>query len=305
MRPTKGVHFLVRRSRLGTDHALGYFSPRDGRLMFLIPWGQFSIVGTTDTDFNGDLSQVYADAADVDYIIDAINAQFPGVNLSRADIISTYAGVRPLIAEPGDHVSESQVSREHKIWQTPSGLLCIAGGKLTTYRSMAKQLVDVAERKLARENGIAPAKDPHSDREALVGGGRPGLYAGLESEASARAANRLAGDVVRHLIHAYGPAYEQVLSLLDENPAWSARLASDLPYIEAEVVHAVRNEMAITVIDVLARRLHLMFEETNQGLDHVQRVANLMAPELGWSQSETERQIAAYQEEVQRSRAYR
>jgi len=305
MRPTKGVHFLVPRSRLGSDHALGYFSPRDGRLMFLIPWGDFSIIGTTDTDYKGNLSAVYADGDDVDYILDAINAQFPGVNLTRDDIISTYAGVRPLVSEPGAHMTESQVSREHRIWQTPSGLLCIAGGKLTTYRSMAKQLVDVAERKLHRETGKPIAPDPHTDRESLFGTGEPGLQAGLETDALAMIGNRLPAPVVHHLVRAYGPAYRSVVALLDEDASWASSLVLGLPYIWAEVVHAVRSEMALTVTDVLARRLHILTEDREQGLGCVQDVAALMAAELGWNAEERERQIAAYRQEVERTRAYR
>ena len=142
--------------------------------MFLIPWDEFSIIGTTDTDYRGDLDKVYADDKDIDYILDAINVQFPSVNLTKADIISTYAGVRPLVSEGAEKGTESSVSREHKIWETPSGLLCIAGGKLTTYRSMGKQLVDVAEKKLTKQTGAAVVADPHSDREALMAGGVAG-----------------------------------------------------------------------------------------------------------------------------------
>ncbi len=305
MRPTKGVHILVKRSRLGSDHALGYFSPRDNRLMFLSPWGEFSIIGTTDTDYKGDLDAVYADAADIDYILDAINVQFPGVNLNKSDIISAYAGVRPLVSEGGNSGSESAVSREHKIWETPSGLLCIAGGKLTTYRSMAKQLVDVAERKLKRQTGLPAAPNPHSEREALMADSEVGMQEGLEAEAQAALAGRLPADVVHHLLHAYGSAYPQVTALLDEDAGLAERLAVDLPYIRAEVVHAVRNEMAITLIDVLARRVHLLLEERNQGLDQAEAVAAQMARELGWTDDEQKRQVALYRAEVERTRAYR
>lgn len=304
MRPTKGIHFLVKRSRIGADHALGYFSPRDSRLMFLIPWGDFSIIGTTDTDYKGDLDAIYADANDVDYVLDAINAQFPGVNLAREDIISTYAGVRPLVAEGGS-MSESQVSREHKIWETPSGLLCIAGGKLTTYRSMAKQLVDVAERQRARETGQPVAGDPHSERESLTFDGPAAVQPEAEARALAQANSRLPERAVRHLLEAYGGAYTRVIDIMDERPELSELIASDLPYIKAEVVHAARHEMAISLLDIMARRLHLLMEEKNQGLDQVEELATIAARELGWSAPEAERQVRLYGEEVQRTRAHR
>lgn len=304
MRPTKGVHFLVKRSRLGSDHALGYFSPRDDRLMFLIPWGEFSIIGTTDTDYQGDLDLVYADADDVDYILDAINVQFPGVNLSRDDIISTYAGVRPLVAEEGKGKSESDISREHKIWETPSGLICIAGGKLTTYRSMAKQLVDVAERKLHQVTGRETVGDPHSERLPLQGG-EVGMQEELEAQARAALGARVPEDVIKHLLHAYGSHYSNVAAVLAEDPTLAERLAPDLPYIKAEVVHAVRNEMAMTLIDMLNRRLHLLMEEASQGLDQAETVAAMMAHEMGWPAEERRAQVEEYKVEVARTRAYR
>ncbi len=302
MRPTKGIHVLVPRHRLGSDHALGYFSPRDGRLMFLIPWGQYSIIGTTDTDFPHDPGSVYADADDVAYTLDAINAQFPGVQLTTEDVVSTYAGVRPLISEGGEKVSESQVSREHKIWETPSGLLCIAGGKLTTYRSMSKQLVDVAEKILARRHNMPAAGDPHSERVALVGDRPVGLDTDLASEAARALAGRLDLDIVQHLVEAYGPGYISMAALLDEDKRLGERLSPSLPYIRAEVLHAVRNEMAMTLLDVMARRLHLLNEEPNQGLDQMADVAAMMGPELGWSAEEQQRQVALYRQEVERTR---
>jgi glycerol-3-phosphate dehydrogenase len=304
MRPTKGVHILVKRSRLGSDHALGYFSPRDNRLMFLIPWREFSIIGTTDTDYRSDLDAVYADNDDIEYILDAINVQFPGVNLSRADIISTYAGVRPLVAAEGKNVSESAVSREHKIWETPSGLLCIAGGKLTTYRSMAKQLIDVAERKLARLTGQPKATDPHSEREALMGG-EPGMQEELKTRAEATWETRLPADVINHLLLSYGSAFDKVTALLNDKPGMAERVAPGLPYIKAEVLHAVRNEMAISLTDVMSRRLHLLMEEDNQGLDQVDTVAALMAQETGWTAAQQAQQAEDYRQEVARTRAYR
>jgi glycerol-3-phosphate dehydrogenase len=303
MRPTKGVHVLVKRARLGSDHALGYFSPRDGRLMFLIPWDEFSIIGTTDTDYRGDLDNVYADDKDIDYILDAINVQFPSVHLTKADIISTYAGVRPLVSEGAEKGTESSVSREHKIWETPSGLLCIAGGKLTTYRSMGKQLVDVAEKKLTKLTGAAVVADPHSDREALMAGGVAGMQEDLSASAHASLGARLPTDVIEHLLHAYGSGYPHVTAILDENPHLSERIVADLPYIKAEAVHAVRNEMAMTLIDVMSRRLHLLMEDRNQGLDVVATLAELVGEELGWSADEQQRQVAAYRAEVARTRA--
>ena len=111
-------------------------------------------------------------------------------------------------------------------------------------------------------------------------------------------------DVIEHLLHAYGSGYPHVVAVLDENPSLAGRIAAGLPYIKAEVVHAVRNEMAMTLIDVMARRLHLLMEDSNQGLDAVTEISVLVGQELGWTADEREQQVVAYREEVARTRAY-
>jgi glycerol-3-phosphate dehydrogenase len=183
--------------------------------------------------------------------------------------------------------------------------MLIAGGKLTTYRSMGQQMVDVAERKLGKLTGKALVGDPHSDREALMAGGAAGMQEDLSAKAQAELSPRLPADIIEHLLHAYGSGYPHVVAILDEQPQLSERFASDLPYIKAEAVHAVRNEMAMTLTDVMSRRLHLLMEDRNQGLDAVEEIVALVGPELGWSVEEQQRQAAAYREEVARTRAYK
>jgi len=141
LRPTKGIHLVVDASRLKVNHAIVGLHPNDGRVFFTIPWGEQTYVGTTDTDFDGDPAQVYADADDVEYVLNATNDHFPGLNLSSDDVISTWAGVRPLVSEESA-ASESSVSREHVIRVGADGLVTIAGGKLTTYRRMGAEVVD-------------------------------------------------------------------------------------------------------------------------------------------------------------------
>lgn len=151
MRPTKGIHVLVPAERVGGRDAATFPAP-DGRLMFLIPWNNFTIIGTTESEYTADFDRVYADAQDVDYVIAATNYAFPKASLTKADIISAYAGLRPLVTQIGKDVH--QTSREHEIWTSSSGLVTIAGGKLTTYREMARQLVDVVEKQLRAEHNI-------------------------------------------------------------------------------------------------------------------------------------------------------
>ncbi|HEX8431292.1 MAG TPA: glycerol-3-phosphate dehydrogenase/oxidase, partial [Longimicrobium sp.] len=156
LRPTKGVHIMVERERLGNHNAITFRSPVDGRVMFVLPWGDFSYVGTTDTDYHGAPADVAADADDVRYLLDSANSLFPRARLTDADVVSTWAGLRPLLAPPeaGSELSASATSREHEIWQDRSGLLNIAGGKLTTYRVMAAEAADVAARILRERHGV-------------------------------------------------------------------------------------------------------------------------------------------------------
>ncbi len=139
LRPTKGVHVLVPRERLGHRHAIVLFGP-DGRLVFAIPWGRFSLLGTTDTDYRGDRDDVVAERGDVDYLLEAVNATFPEAHLSRRDVVSSYAGLRPLL-DTGES-EESRVSRKYAVVEDPDGLVTVVGGKLTTAHAMAAEVLD-------------------------------------------------------------------------------------------------------------------------------------------------------------------
>jgi glycerol-3-phosphate dehydrogenase len=163
VRPSKGVHLIVSARRLGLTTAAMLPSPADGRIIFLIPTGELAIVGTTDTDYTGPLDRPAAAPGDVEYLLARVNACLPEVRLTRADVRSTYAGLRPLLLD-GAH-APSQASREHHLFESPSGLLTLTGGKLTTYRLMAKELVDRLTRVRCRTQkislfGAPPSSDP-------------------------------------------------------------------------------------------------------------------------------------------------
>ncbi|MCK4470845.1 MAG: glycerol-3-phosphate dehydrogenase/oxidase, partial [Anaerolineae bacterium] len=150
-RPSKGIHLVIHRARLTSQHAVAFDVPRDGRHVFLIPWGDFALIGTTDTDYDGPLDAPAATREDVEYLLEAVQHTFPGAQMTPDDVVSTFAGLRPLLfAEGGSYA----LSREHQIVESPSGLITIAGGKLTTHRLMGKQLTDRAEKRLADEFGV-------------------------------------------------------------------------------------------------------------------------------------------------------
>ncbi len=184
IRPSKGVHLVVPLRRLRLTSAVMLPSPVDGRVVFLIPWGDRALVGTTDTDYSGRLDRPRAEAEDVAYLLDLVNSRLPGVRLTRQDVLSTYAGLRPLLRD--DSASPSRAPREHHLFTSPSGLLTITGGKLTTYRLMAREVVDRITRRKSRTHQIelfaTDARDPVSRRygsEACRIGDRTPLVDGL------------------------------------------------------------------------------------------------------------------------------
>jgi len=289
LRTTKGAHVMVRRERLGHEAAITLTSPIDGRVMFVLPWGDFSYIGTTDTDTDESPDEVRATEDDIVYLLRSANAAFPNARLSEADVLATWAGLRPLIA-PGAHVGASQVPREHLIRRGPGGMLTIAGGKLTTYRVMAAELVDQVVDQLHRLDGRRRAPRPATDREPLPGGEahdleplrQPGKELGLFDE------------TVDHLRWHFGSECAAVFNLVRERRELARPLAPGHPAIEAEVIHVTRRELAMRVEDVLVRRLHLYYEAPEHGRAAARRTAELMGEVLGWDPAVVEREAARY-----------
>lgn len=308
LRPTKGVHILVRNDRVGNRHAITFRSPVDGRVMFVLPWGDYTYVGTTDTDYAGSPSEVRADAEDVTYLLTSANAMFPGARLTEADVISTWAGIRPLLGpnrDASEGLSASATSREHDIWWDRSGLLNIAGGKLTTYRVMARQVADRAVAELRATHRVAAGHASTADLPL------PGAPSEPWKEFEARIRRAAAGlgigeDAGAHLARAYGEDAEEILGAIEGDRALGARIVDGHPYVWAEVAHAVRHEMAMTLDDLLVRRLHLFYEAADGGLSAARELAGRMGGEegIGWSAEEVEEQLRAYREAVEATRGF-
>ena len=292
LRLTKGAHVLVPRSRIGHNSALTITSPIDDRVMFILPWGDLSIIGTTDTDTTATPESLTVDANDILYLLRSANAYFPNARLTEEDVTGSYAGLRPLLAEePGrDGRAASSVSREHRIVQGPNGMWTIAGGKLTTYRSMSAEMVDAVVRELKKTFGRGDFRPGATDREALPGGEAADLAefrrAGLELGLPALA--------VDHVVAHFGTESAAVFNLARDDRSLLETIHPDHVAIKAEVVHCARREMAQTVEDLLVRRLHLFYETRDHGTAAVESVAALMAKELGWSDEEQNRQASLY-----------
>jgi glycerol-3-phosphate dehydrogenase len=290
IRPTKGIHLVIPRSRLSSQHAVIFSVPRDGRHIFLIPWGDFTLVGTTDTDYDGDQDNPAADLDDVEYLLEAVHHTFPGAQIHFDDIISTWAGLRPLVSAPG---SPSVLSRQHVIVESPSGLFTIAGGKLTIQRMMGEQTTDHVEKRLAEEYGVY----------AQSGCRTKGPLEGAQIERVR--VGGVDGVVGAHLMDAYGSDATWVLAYAEENASLGERIVPQLPYLMGEPLYAVQHEMALTLCDVLIRRIHLIYETRDGGLEQARAVAQLMAPRLGWDEVEIERQVADYAAQVALTQGWR
>ncbi|HEX2209817.1 MAG TPA: glycerol-3-phosphate dehydrogenase/oxidase, partial [Longimicrobium sp.] len=307
LRPTKGVHIMVRRDRLGNRHAITFRSPVDGRVMFVLPWGDFSYVGTTDTDYAGSPAEVRADAGDVRYLLESANSIFPDAELTADDVVSTWAGIRPLLApaKPEGGLAASATSREHEIWRDRGGLLNIAGGKLTTYRVMARQVVDAAARALKDQHRVESGSSPTADLP-LPGDPHEPWEPFRDRVVRDAVAAGLGAGTGEHLARAYGEDADAILAAVRADASLAGRLMEGHPYVWAEVPHAVRAEMAMTLDDVMVRRLHLFYEAADGGLAVAGQVARRMAaePGIGWSDAQVAAQVEAYREAVQANRNF-
>lgn len=292
VRRTKGIHLLVPKI---CQKGLVLFSPVDDRLFFVMPWLDYTLIGTTDTDYHGDLDDVYADEGDVSYMLKSVQQVFP--TLRSEDIFYTTAGLRPLAHIGGE--KPSRVSREHKILDHMQrdgidGLVSVLGGKITAYRAVAKEAVDVACRKLGMKAKCTTAETP-----------LPGAPA-VSKEMVERAAQEsgLSIDVVTHLAQVYGSRYNGILDIVHKDKRGAQSLCPHCKDILAQVRHAVEEESALTVSDFLLRR-SLAGLEKCQGLDAVDMVAGEMGRLLGWSTDEKQRQVEVYKAQAALAQRFR
>jgi glycerol-3-phosphate dehydrogenase len=307
LRRTKGVHVVVPRERLPLSRAITLLSPLDHRVMFAIPWRERTVLGTTDTDFIGTADEVAADADDVRYLCDSANGVFPGAALQPADVIATWAGLRPLIAAP-PNVDESDVSREHEVFTRSDGLVIIAGGKLTTYRRMARQAVNETLELLDQLGEPVTAIRATTKHRPLPGA--DGLaQADLEGVAAIgrqlMADHGLDVDTATHLCGVYGARAHRLGARIAAQPALGERIDPELPYVWAEIEFAATHDLARTVEDVLARRVPLLLVSRDQGLGVCDRVGDALAARLGWTAAQRARMLDEYRAEVALSRRWR
>jgi glycerol-3-phosphate dehydrogenase len=289
IRPAKGVHVTVPAAKLPCDIAAVVPVRKDKRSVFVVPWPEAELVyvGTTDTDYSGPLDDPACTPEDVDYLLSAVNAVTTSA-LTRADVTGVWAGLRPLLAPPesGPHQSErtSDLSRRHMVRTSPHGVVTVTGGKLTTYRKMAE---DAMAEVVPMLPAGAVAKRCVTKKLRLRGAPRPG--GGLPGAGASPP-----GPVQAHLQARYGTEVGAVLAVAEGRPELLEPVIEGLPYLGAEVVYAARAEMAVTLDDVLSRRTRALPMDARRSADAAAAVAELLAPELGWTPEEVAERAASF-----------
>jgi glycerol-3-phosphate dehydrogenase len=276
IRPAKGIHITVPWAKVRNDIAAIVPVPKDKRSIFVVPWGDSTYIGTTDTDYDGPLDDPQCTPADVKYLLDAMNLVL-AEPISASDVVATWAGLRPLIAGGSVGEKTADLSRQHSVRTSASGLVSVNGGKLTTYRRMASDTVDTVVKTLGR-GGKSPTK-----RLRLLG-----AYDSPPHD--------------EHLARRYGILARDIVELERGDPSLAEPLVPGLPYRRSEAVYAVRHEMATTLDDVLSRRTRARLLGRDATAAAAESVARLIAPELGWDAARVTREVTSYRAALEHER---
>jgi glycerol-3-phosphate dehydrogenase len=285
--PSIGVHLVVPRAAIDLHTAVIARTPSS--VLFLLPWGQHWLVGTTDTPWDGVRSEPHATAADVDYLLEQA-ARWLTRPLTRDDIVGVYAGLRPLVAAEvaeGENAETSKLSREHLVSRPVPGLVTIAGGKYTTYRVMAADAIDAVAQELREP--VPPSRTEHVPLAGALG------YADLWTRREELVAESgLPLETVEHLLQRHGVLTRELLDLIAADPSLGERLHPEAPYLVAEIVHAATHEDARHLDDVLVRRTRLALETRDGAVSVAEAAARLVAPVLGWDEAAVSAEVAAF-----------
>lgn len=288
LHPTKGVHIVVPREKFPVKHSI-YFDVPDGRMLFAVPRDRITYIGTTDTDYNGDLDDVRAEIEDVQYLVDGVNHIFPKVDLAIADVESTWAGLRPLIEEEGK--SASTLSRKDEIFESETGLLSIAGGKLTGYRKMAERIVDKVGLKMSEEQGI-DLKDCQTEKTVLTGG----VFTGTKDvERYIEEVTKKLGAVDpslkqygEYMVSNYGRQTTDIISNLN-----SDNINPEVKLILSELAFTLENEATFTLLDFYERRTGRLYFHINSIERTKLEVLNYLAEYFSWNEKRKSEELNA------------
>ncbi|GAA2503987.1 FAD-dependent oxidoreductase [Winogradskya humida] len=289
VRASKGVHLVVPRSAITGDAGLILRTPTS--VLFVIPWGGHWIIGTTDTDWELDRSHPSASARDISYLLDQVNTILERP-LTTDDIEGVYAGLRPLLSGEAD--STSKLSREHAVVEPMLGLLLVAGGKYTTYRVMAADVIDQAVRRLGVDRPSV------TDQLPLLGA--DGYSSAWRDRQDAARRHGVTTGVIEHLLERYGTLTVHLLAMIEADPALAEPLAGAPEYLAAEIAYAATAEGALHLDDVLTRRTRISFETTHRGSETAVHAAAIMGDALGWDKAVRDREVEHYLARVEAER---
>ncbi|NND74178.1 MAG: glycerol-3-phosphate dehydrogenase/oxidase [Ilumatobacter sp.] len=284
VRPARGVHVVVPRSLLSNDAAVILSVPGKKASVFAVPWGDHAYIGTTDTDYDGDLDHPYCTAGDVRFLLDSLNASTTD-DITPDDVVGTWAGLRPLLRS-ADDAKTADLSRRHRVTRSDSGLITVAGGKLTTWRQMAEDTVDEVLDLLGRS---AACRTKDLPLHGAVGW-------------DTVSAGGVTASVRDRLVGRYGSDAGTLIELIGQEPGLADPLVPGLEYLRAEAVFAARDEMAVTLDDVLSHRTRARLLARDASADAADAVAEILASELGWTADEQAAQVRAYREAIHRER---
>ncbi len=286
VRPSKGIHLVVPKDRIHSES--GLILRTEKSVLFVIPWGRHWLIGTTDTDWELDLSHPAASRTDIDYLLDHVNGVLR-TPLTHADVEGVFAGLRPLLY--GEDETTSQLSREHAVAQTVAGLITIAGGKYPTYRVMAKDAIDAAARGIDK-------RVPRSVTEKTPLVGAEGYHALWNQRRQLTTDTGLHFVRVEHLLNRYGSRISELVALIDERPELGKPIPGADDYLLAEARYAASHEGALHLDDVLTRRTRISIETWDRGKAAAEPVARLMAEVHGWDEDTIEREVSHYHARV-------
>ena len=280
---SKGVHIILPKDAI--DAKTGIIIKTSLSVLFIIPWGNEWLLGTTDTDYTGDREYPVADSADIDYILNEANkVLLPKIR--REQILSTYAGLRPLVS-PAKDSSTTKISREHTVDHPVKGFVSIAGGKYTTYRVMAADAVDAAVKDLDKSS-------PKSSTKSIALIGAAGYSTLMKQIASLAQSYSVSTACVERMLNRYGSLVSDIFQTIAKDASLAEEILPGAGYLKAEALYAVSHEGARTLVDVLARRLRLAMETSDHGLSVAQEIAELIAPTLEWKKADIKREVAAF-----------
>jgi len=297
IRPTKGVHLQFKREHVKNNMATIIRSISDDRAFFVLPRdNNFTIIGTTDTDYKGDLANPFCNKDDADYLINSVKHYFTNAELDYNNILSTYAGIRPLVMQKGK--SESEISRKHIIFFSDDGLLTITGGKLTAFRSMAEDLFKEIEGKeifpnIGREENFSKKRyiislDKEDWLDHLKNSG-----IGLEK------------NVADHLYQQYGKGALKILEIIRDSKSFKEKILKDNDFIKAEILYCLRNEMTLHLIDIFCRRTEMSLWISHKNANKAAEiVADIIATEYSWDEDKKKQEIDSYMDYIKRTTSF-